>query len=373
MKRFAKHDYDHTIKLQPKPSTITIGGIPWQRLLLLLLGACWGLYFFSRIHSGNQKAPQNLSTFQQGTDAGTLPQFAGLGQKYVYDGHRSTLNTSLIENSEAMRALNIRSVKAHGYNAIRYWQHEKMARDVWGNRHGGRIEFAKLMEVFSQEINCPSMRKVGGLGENGKWICGVGTFLEAPNCVVYVFGTNAKTDFVKDMVSITPCHVHIFDPFLPLDVKSRFENLHKRISFHDLTVAGSSGTRVVFDGDNGVEDIRTMELSEIMEELGHDWVDVFTADVDGDMWEWFAWMFQNSWKIEQQGKVAFPLGQIMLNVVSNGRSHDVSQLIGTLMQIGFRIFHTAPNFRNDPPWENINFSLIRMAMNGGLGLRGLER
>lgn len=372
MKSSVRHGYSQ-MSLQPRISTII--SMSWQRAVLLLLGVAWGLFYLYRIHVRHQMLsnPQNFSAFPRNANSGNLPQFSGLGEKYVYDGHRSTLNTSLIENSEAMRALNVQSVKDHGYKALRYWQREKMARDVWGTRHGGRIEFAKLMEVFGPEINCPSMRKVGGLGENGKWICGVGTFLEAPDCVVYIFGTNGREDFAKDLVSITNCQVHIFDPFLPPDVKSRFKKLDERILFHDLTVAGSSGMRIVFDGDNGVEEIQTKELSEIMQELGHDWVDVFTADVDGDLWEWFAWMFQNSWKIEQQGKVAFPLGQIMLNVVSNGRSHDVSQLIGTLMQMGFRIFHTEPNFRNDPPWENIHFSLVRMAMNGGLGLRGLER
>ena len=44
-----------------------------------------------------------------------------------------------------------------------------------------------------------------GIGDNGKWLCGVRTLLKRSPCVVYSFGSNGETSFEQDILRATKC------------------------------------------------------------------------------------------------------------------------------------------------------------------------
>jgi hypothetical protein len=73
-----------------------------------------------------------------------------------------------------------------------------------------RIFGIRSWDYFLPAYNCPLKEKVGidrKLGDNGKWLCGVRTYLQKPNCVIYSFGSNGETTFEQDVLRKTKCKV----------------------------------------------------------------------------------------------------------------------------------------------------------------------
>ena len=44
-----------------------------------------------------------------------------------------------------------------------------------------------------------------GLGDNGKWVCGLRSLLKRSPCIVYSFGSNGETSFEQDILRATKC------------------------------------------------------------------------------------------------------------------------------------------------------------------------
>ena len=44
-----------------------------------------------------------------------------------------------------------------------------------------------------------------GVGDNGKWVCGLRTLLKRSPCIVYSFGCNGETSFEQDILRATKC------------------------------------------------------------------------------------------------------------------------------------------------------------------------
>lgn len=203
------------------------------------------------------------------------------------------------------------------------------------------------------------MRKLGGLGEDGRWVCGIGTFLDVPGCLIYVVDSSSPASFIRELASITRCEVHVFDPYTSVDQKSWLERLYRTVHFHNFTLGDAEATRVNFDGDNGVEEVEQKALIDVMSSLGHSWLDALCADVDMDTWEW----------ISAVRPSALPASQIVLKVSNGGEIKGLAQMLGSLMNGGFRIFNVDLSLRHKVPWDTIYFSFAKITKDGGISLK----
>jgi len=86
-------------------------------------------------------------------------------------------------------------------------------------------------------------------------------------------------------------------------------------------------------------------LKEIMEDLGHDWIDVLKIDIDGAEWRSFEYIYNEMRTL--------PASQIQLELTGlditdqqaslAGGTHGVYKLWSNLISDGFQIFHIEPN------------------------------
>lgn len=70
---------------------------------------------------------------------------------------------------------------------------------------------AACRDWFSPDYVCPTMERVGILGDGGKWICGMDVLQHRKDrgqpCVVYSFGVNQETTFEEELTNRTGCQV----------------------------------------------------------------------------------------------------------------------------------------------------------------------
>lgn len=233
---------------------------------------------------------------------------------------------------------------------------------MWGvSILASNLKWTMYGQVFSPEIMCPSIRKVGGISETGKWVCGVGTFLNIPGCIVYIVGTDSSPKFAQEIQATTSCEVHVFDPYLPESLKKEYQKLHQDIHYHDYTIAKQNGKQILLDASDGPEFIEERALSTILEELGHKWIDVLSVEVSGTVWEWLAPTILHK---------KFPVSQVILHVDTSGSTFKkITSALSSLMNTSFRLFHSGPNLKGATFWETLTFSFVRVTSLGALGVR----
>ncbi len=64
---------------------------------------------------------------------------------------------------------------------------------------------ALVASTCRHEREHPERGLQGGLGDGGKWVCGVRTLLQQKPCVVYSFGSNGEANFELNLVAATGC------------------------------------------------------------------------------------------------------------------------------------------------------------------------
>lgn len=215
------------------------------------------------------------------------------------------------------------------------------------------------MQVFSPEIRCPSMRKLGILGEEGRWFCGVSTFLDVPGCIIYIISSDGPLAFIRELVSATKCELHVFDPSITDQKKTWLKRLYNRIYFYNYTLGAAEATLVNFDGDNGVEEVQQKPLMDVMRSLGHSWLDALSANVDMDTWGWISAAHPSS----------LPITQTILRVDHGGQIKGFVQMLGSLMEGGFRIFNVDLSLQHSEPLDTIVVSFAKINQNGAISLR----
>lgn len=130
---------------------------------------------------------------------------------------------------------------------------------------------------------CPSLRRVGGDGDGGKWVCGLEYIPDRDDddgsCIVYSVGGNNEWSFEAGIVAATRyCVVHTFDctvaePRLPPELKGR-------VVFHPICLGPWPWPGPGIGPSNNSE--RTfMHLGEAMTMLGHARIHLLKMDIEG--------------------------------------------------------------------------------------------
>jgi len=180
-----------------------------------------------------------------------------------------------------------------------------------------------IWDWFSPDYNCPTMERIGRVGDGGKWICGVDVLKEREKCVVYSYGVNKDLSFELELIGRTGCEVHGFDPTVggvPPDCKG-----NEHITFHKQALGPVSGPSAVF--------MMVETLLDTMKRQGHTFLDVLKVDIEGSEWDTFKAMLPEK---------ALPFGQLLIELHFRDVV-EVFEFFENMDTHGFRIFMRETN------------------------------
>jgi hypothetical protein len=182
-----------------------------------------------------------------------------------------------------------------------------------------------LFDYFLPSFDCPySVERIGGLGDGGKWICGLELFHNHP-CIVYSFGVGWDSSFEAEVIQRTNnCLVFAFDGNLSkLDPQiSTDEAAKKRVKFFEKFVGNADSET-------------NLTLGSIMRQLGHSWVDIVKMDIEGAE---FPVLRQVMDEFEEEGGLPFGQLQLEIHAEAAGPFKDLYQFWERLELAGLRPF-----------------------------------
>jgi hypothetical protein len=120
--------------------------------------------------------------------------------------------------------------------------------------------------------SCPFERRVGNIGDGGKWVCDMQRYELMPAeqpCVVYSFGVRDDSSFEAEMHERTHCDIFAFD--MTVDGVAGVAASLPRVTFWKMGLGAKPGEK------NGLP---VTSLTEIMKKYGHTFIDVLKIDVE---------------------------------------------------------------------------------------------
>jgi len=177
-----------------------------------------------------------------------------------------------------------------------------------------------VWNIFEPTWNCPWLERFGGLGDGGKFVCGL-RFLKPP-CVIYSFGSAGDNSFERDVLQFSKCEVFTFDPTTKAP-----PIMPPNIFYKNYGLAEITGTK------DQVGPVKT--LQDIMKELNHSFVDLLKVDIELSEWKVFKQLIQDQY---------LPFGQLELEVHWWQISlEELIEFFEGMDQMEFRLFSRDPN------------------------------
>ena len=134
---------------------------------------------------------------------------------------------------------------------------------------------------WSENFQCSNARRVGSMGEGGKWVCDLFQLKARPDCLVYSAGSNGEFSFEIELKKVMPhCEIHTFDkdyhPY-PKDV----------CIFHTMKLG------------NSIQEAVIKNWTTLLQELNHTnrIVDILKMDIEGDEYIFFPSIFDSTNRI----------------------------------------------------------------------------
>ena len=193
--------------------------------------------------------------------------------------------------------------------------------------------------------------------------------MQKPSCVVYSFGSNGEVTFEQALLDLTDhnCDIHVFDYSLNSE-KAAVVHSVAGVTFHPYGI-GKEDTIVRTPFNNGesiVQEFQLRNLSSIMAELGHSWVDVLKMDVEWEEYNVLPAIIAHYSALNH----TVPVTQALIEYHHKAGNPKMSHLVHTLKEmenIGFRTFSTEYNI-NGEPWNFIEYSYLNVNSKGQLML-----
>jgi hypothetical protein len=234
-----------------------------------------------------------------------------------------------------------------------------------------------LWDLYPPQVNCPDSERVGKVGDGGKWVCGLKHLTTKEKttktndgtrpCVIYSFGISTDSSFEHDMIRLTGCEIHLFDPTIgKIPPQARKYEMIKEESVKDYIGQYNSSSenakvidlnkikggvvnheRMIFHKVGlGVDSSKPHEeyyvpitLWDIMHSLNHSFVDIIKIDIEGGEWEVFSHLFSllsNDRKGRDTNVIA-PIGQVLVELhYKNMLSAD--KFFNSMFNMGFVSF-----------------------------------
>lgn len=192
-----------------------------------------------------------------------------------------------------------------------------------------------VWDYFPAAFNCPhEVRRIGALGDGGKWVCGISRVEDKPDCVVYSVGINQDSSFEADLlVNTRHCKVWGYD----FSVKGFATQIpyseRGRTEFHPFGLAG-------FDKPASGKEPAMYTLKSLMSMNGHEFIDILKVDIEGWEFDTITAMIKSYVEL---GK-PLPFGQLQLEIHAWDKSFEqFLKWWEGLEESGLRPFWTEPN------------------------------
>ena len=135
-----------------------------------------------------------------------------------------------------------------------------------------------FLKNWEPNFHCSHARRIGQMGDGGKWICDLFRLRMRSNCLVYSAGSSGDFSFEVNLKYYLPnCEIHTFDV--------RVYRCPKNVcTFHQLALG------------SGQSPGNSQNWQMIIDNLGHRkrMIDVFKIDIEGGEFQFFPTIFQAS-------------------------------------------------------------------------------
>jgi hypothetical protein len=213
---------------------------------------------------------------------------------------------------------------------------QEKARAMYPNtyddpKRNTRLPAKWFQNNYEPDFVCRHERRIGKLGDGGKWVCDPHRIQAKKDCLIYSVGSNGDASFERAVQSDigSHCEIHTFDfgDYNATVVEQAPGVVYHRWGLSDTT-------------SDGVRKFKTMQ--ETVELLGHTGrtIDIFKIDCEGCELTTHAGWFDN---------VDVTLRQILVEIHSDlkepgsMRMPETDNLFKRLYKEGYVIFHKEPN------------------------------
>lgn len=191
-----------------------------------------------------------------------------------------------------------------------------------------------LWDFFLPAFRCPhKVKRVGTLGDGGKYVCGLEKVAEQRKCVIYSVGINGESSFEAELLQSTKCDIWGYD-YSVKEFGPEIENspeLKSRAHFHPYALGGKDD-----HGPGANPPFYT--LPTLMQMNGHEFIDILKIDIEG-----FEFSLLTDLIKAYKGK-PLPFGQLQLEIHAWGKSFvEVLSFWRDMEEAGLRPFWTEPN------------------------------
>lgn len=182
-------------------------------------------------------------------------------------------------------------------------------------------------------FQCSNARRIGSMGEGGKWVCDPFKLKSRRDCLIYSAGSNGEFSFEFAVKQLMPhCEIHTFD--------KDYHPYPKEICvFHEFTLG------------NDLSPVNVRNWTSILRELNHTrrTIDIFKIDIEGDEFSFLPLIFDAD---------AFSLPRQILVEIHPKDDRTTNELFQRLQNLGYVIFAKEENVLAGP-WF-YEFAFLRL-------------
>jgi len=192
-----------------------------------------------------------------------------------------------------------------------------------------------VWDFFPPSYNCPhEVRRIGALGDGGKYVCGLSRLATKKDCIIYSFGINLESSFEAELLANTDhCEVWGYDFSVPSFGPEILPQDKSRTHFHAF---GLGGTDKHGPGDNPP----MYTLDSLLKMNGHTHIDILKIDIEG-------WEFETLTTLIKpylETSTPLPFAQLQLEIhLWNKSFEEFLKWWEMLEEAGLRPFMTEPN------------------------------
>jgi hypothetical protein len=223
---------------------------------------------------------------------------------------------------------------------------KQRVKDIFPNVKGGDPQSLRGQSIkahvfyqdhYEPDFACRHERRIGELGDGGKWVCDPHRLQNKTSCLVYSIGSNGDTSFetaVKKEIG-SHCEIHVFDM---ADYKEKVEESGG--IFHQWGVSDKEFT----DRRNR----KYKSLQETMQELGHAGrtIDIFKIDCESCEWSTFPAFFESGVHLQQVLIELHAENKQRENLFGNSiPTPQAIDFFEAMVQHGYVIYHKEVNIR----------------------------
>lgn len=288
----------------------------------------------SEVRASSSKAVSNSAAHaltQAATHSSTAPQHTGPSDFQLAERESLGFFTDIPEREWNMLKERVKEVQP---NMCSYCE-------------GGDQSNSWFQNHFEPEFACRFEKRVGRLGDGGKWICDPHRYKEKKDCLIYSVGSHDDFSFEVEVKNVLGehCEVHTFDP-------ADYSRGAKKAGsiYHQWGISNVAGT-----SEKG-EIMKT--LRQTAEELGHigRTIDIFKIDCEGcELDSWETWVDSST--------VGVNLQQVLVEVhaIRNRMVQPATtNFFKGMHKHGYVIFHKEPNIHKFANGNMVEFAFLKL-------------